>query len=121
MIKKSIKNRKKLAFKYALNDKASNGRLFIIDTIQIDSGKTKDAKAFVEKLFKLTKTVEKRDKPTLFVVDYEKISEESIRAFNNYALTAFISYKSLSTDLIADWSNIVVQKAVFEKLIEQNQ
>ena len=66
------KKQKALALKYALNAQANNGSLFAVDSIKLESGKTKDAVAVLSK-------INKRD--TLIVVD--TIDEKTYLAFRN--------------------------------------
>ena len=44
------KKQKKLALNFALNEHAQNGSLFIVDSIEVASGKTRDAAAIFSKL-----------------------------------------------------------------------
>jgi large subunit ribosomal protein L4 len=41
------KKQKKLAFDYAIAEKANNNKLYIVDSVNLESGKTKDAIAFI--------------------------------------------------------------------------
>ncbi len=66
------KKQKALALKYALNAQANNSSLFVVDSLKLESGKTKDAVAVLNKL-------NKRD--TLVVVD--TIDEKTYLAFRN--------------------------------------
>ena len=52
------KKQKKLALQFAIQEKADNGKLFVVDSVAIESGKTKDAAA-------MFKALNQRD--TLFV------------------------------------------------------
>ncbi|MBL0721931.1 MAG: 50S ribosomal protein L4, partial [Sulfurovum sp.] len=44
------KKQKKLALHHAIAEKVANNRVFVIDSVEIESGKTKDASAFVNSL-----------------------------------------------------------------------
>ena len=47
-IKKLIKTKKALALKYAINAQTNNSSLFVVDSIKIESGKTKEAVAVLK-------------------------------------------------------------------------
>jgi large subunit ribosomal protein L4 len=44
------KKQKALALKYAINAQANNSTLFVVDSIRLESGKTKDAVAVLSKI-----------------------------------------------------------------------
>ena len=73
------KKQKKIALYHALAEMAANERLFVVDNIAIESGKTKDALAFVNGL-------EQRD----VLVVKEMIDDKTFLAFRNIK-NAYIS------------------------------
>jgi len=102
------KKQKKLALNFALNEHAQNGTLFIVDSIEIASGKTKDASA-------MFKALNQRD--TLFVK--ELLDEKTFLAFENIASTYVIESNELNAYLAANYRSIVVEKAVWENLVSE--
>jgi len=99
------KKQKKLALKFALNEHAQNGSLFIVDSIAIESGKTKDAAA-------MFKALNQRD--TLFVKSL--LDEKTFLAFENLHQTYVVEANELNAYLAANYRSIVIEKAVWETL-----
>jgi large subunit ribosomal protein L4 len=102
------KKQKKLALNFALNEHAQNGTLFIVDSIEVASGKTKDASA-------MFKALNQRD--TLFVK--ELLDEKTFLAFENIASTYVIESNELNAYLAANYRSIVIEKAVWENLVSE--
>jgi len=100
------KKQKKLALNFALNEHAQNGSLFIVDSIAVESGKTKDAYA-------MFKALGQRD--TLFVKSL--LDEKTFLAFENIADTYVIESNELNAYLAANYRSIVIEKAVWETLV----
>ena len=102
------KKQKKLALNFALNEHAQNGTLFIVDSIAVESGKTKDAAA-------MFKALGQRD--TLFVK--ELLDEKTYLAFENLQPTYVIEANELNAYLAANYRSIVIEKAVWENLVSE--
>jgi large subunit ribosomal protein L4 len=100
------KKQKRLALEFALNEHAQNGSLFIVDSIEVASGKTKDAAA-------MFKALNQRD--TLFVKAL--LDEKTFLAFENLSTTYVIEANELNAYLAANYRSVVIEKAVWEKLI----
>ena len=102
------KKQKKLALYHALAEKAANEALFVAESIAIDSGKTKDARNFVEGL-------NQRD----VLVIKETIDDKTFLAFRNLQNAYLIEANELNAYLAAAYHSIVIEKAVFDKLIKE--
>jgi len=102
------KKQKKLALNFALNEHAQNGSLFIVDSISVESGKTKDAAA-------MFKSLNQRD--TLFVKSL--LDENTFMAFENISDTYVIESNELNAYLAANYRSIVIEKAVWETLTSE--
>lgn len=102
------KKQKKLALNFALNEHAQNGSLFVVDSIEVASGKTKDANA-------MFKALNQRD--ALFVKSL--LDEKTFMAFENIADTYVIESNELNAYLAANYRSIVIEKAVFEALVSE--
>ncbi|MFT7860295.1 MAG: 50S ribosomal protein L4 [Sulfurimonas sp.] len=102
------KKQKKLALNYALNEHAQNGTLFVVDSISVESGKTKDANA-------MFKALNQRD--TLFVK--ELLDEKTFLAFENIQSTYVVESNELNAYLAANYRSIVIEKAVWENLVSE--
>ncbi len=102
------KKQKVLALQYALNEQAKNGTLFAIDSITVESGKTKDAVAIMTKL-------NKRD--TLIVVD--TISEKTYLSFRNIKNCYMIEKQEVNAYLISAYHSVLIEKSVLEALTKE--
>ncbi len=102
------KKQKKLALNFALNELANAGKLFVVDSIEVASGKTKDAQA-------MFKALNVRD--ALFVK--ELIDEKTYMAFRNLQSCYIVEANEINGYLAATYRSLVIEKAVFDKLIEE--
>ncbi len=103
------KKQKKLALNFALADLAANEKLFVVDNITIESGKTKDAAAFVKELAQ-------RD----VLVVKELIDDKTFLAFRNLQNAYLIEANELNAYLAAAYHSVVIEKAVWEKLTKES-
>ena len=102
------KKQKKLALYHALAEMAANERLFVVDNIAVESGKTKDAMALVNGL-------EQRD----VLVVKEMIDDKTFLAFRNLQNAYLIESNELNAYLAAAYHSIVIEKAIFDKLTKE--
>ncbi len=102
------KKQKKLALRYALNEKAQNGQLFVMDSITVESGKTRDAAAILKKL-------NVRDA----LVVKENIDEKTSLAFRNLPNCYLIDPSELNAYFAAAYHTIIIEKPVLEKIIKE--
>jgi large subunit ribosomal protein L4 len=102
------KKQKKLALKCALNDLATKGKLFIVDSLEVASGKTKDAQAIFNKI---------GERDTLFVKSI--IDDKTYMAFRNIQKTYLIEENELNAFLAATYRSVVMEKAVYENLVRE--
>jgi len=103
------KKQKKLALNFAIAEKVANGSVFVVDSVVVESGKTKDALAFVNAL-------EQRD----VLVVKETIDDKTFLAFRNLQNSYLIEANELNAYLAAAYHSIVIERAVWEKLIKES-
>ncbi len=103
------KKQKKLALYHALAELATNERLFVVENVTIESGKTKDAKAFVD-------TLEQRD----VLVVKELIDDQTFLAFRNLQNAYLVESNELNAYLAAAYHSVVIEKAVWDKLTKES-
>ena len=103
------KKQKKLALFHAVAEKAANDRLFVTDSVVIETGKTKDAINFINSLGQ-------RD----VLVVKELIDDKTFLAFRNVANAYLIESNEFNAYLAAAYSAVVIEKAVFEKLTKES-
>ena len=101
------KKQKAVALKFALNEKAENGAIFVVDSIKIESGKTKDAIAFLNQ-------VNARD----YLVVVDTLDEKTFLAFRNVRNAYVIEVSELNAYDTASFYSIVIEKSAFEKVIK---
>jgi large subunit ribosomal protein L4 len=106
-VQKINKKQKKVALNCALNGLADEGKLFIVDSIAVESGKTKDAQAIFNKLGQ-------RD---LLIVK-ELIDEKTFLAFRNIHKSYLIEGNELNAYLASTFRAVVIEKSVWDKLVE---
>ena len=102
------KKQKKLALKFALEALATNGKLFIVDSIEVASGKTKDAIA-------LFNALGQRD--ALFIKTI--LDEQTFLAFRNIQSAYLIEENELNAFLASTYRSVVIEKAVWENLVRE--
>lgn len=103
------KKQKRLALQYALMEKANNGSLFIVDKIQVESGKTKDA-------YMMFKALNQRN--ILFVS--ELFDEKTFLAFRNIKDCYLIDGVELNAYLAATFRSVVIEKSLFESITKED-
>jgi large subunit ribosomal protein L4 len=101
------KKQKAVALRYALNKKAENESLFVVDSVKIESGKTKDAVAFLNQ-------VNKRD----YLVVVDTLDEKTFLAFRNVKNAYVIEASELNAYDASTFYAIVIEKSAFEKVIK---
>ncbi|MDR0407571.1 MAG: 50S ribosomal protein L4 [Campylobacteraceae bacterium] len=102
------KKQKKLALQFALFEKARTGALFVINALEIASGKTKDA-------VNIIKTLNARD--TLVVKDL--IDEKTFLAFRNISNAYLIDAGELNAYVATAFRTVVIEKSVLENIIKE--
>jgi len=103
------KKQKRLALQHAIAEKVANQRVFVVDNISVESGKTKDAKAFFNQF---------NARDALFVKDI--IDDKTDLAFRNLQECYLIEPNELNGYLVAAYNTIVIEKSVWENLIKES-
>jgi len=101
------KKQKRVALKYALNEKAENGKIFVVDSIKIESGKTKDAVKYLNEF---------NQRDYLIVVD--DIDEKTFLAFRNIPNVYVITPEEINAYYVSVFKSIIFDKAAFDKVIK---
>ena len=102
------KKQKKLALEYALNEKAANGALFVVDSLAVESGKTKDAAMVI-------KTLGTRDA----LIVKELVDENTFLAFRNIQNCYIIEANELNAYLATAFYAVVIEKSVLETITKE--
>ncbi len=102
------KKQKRAALECAIAEKAKNGKLFVVENIAVESGKTKDAAAMI-------KALEVRD--ALMVKDM--MDEKTFLAFRNLPTAYLIEPNELNAFTATAFDAIVIEKSVYEQLTKE--
>jgi large subunit ribosomal protein L4 len=102
------KKQKKLALEYALNEKAANNALFVVDSISVESGKTKDAAQII-------KTLGTRDA----LIVKELVDEKTLLAFRNIQNCYLVEANELNAYLATAFYAVVIEKSVLETITKE--
>ena len=102
------KKQKRLALEAALAEKANNGKLFVVDSVAVESGKTKDAASII-------KAVEARSA----LVIKELIDEKTFYAFRNLNNAYLIEPNELNAYTAVAFESIIIEKNVLENLTKE--
>jgi len=100
------KKQKALALRFAINAQAEKNSMFVVDSVKVESGKTKDAAAIINKL---------NQRDVLVVV--ENFDEKTYLAFRNIKNCYVIEKSELNAYLVAAYHSIVIEKAVIDSLL----
>ncbi len=104
------KKQKRLALELALQQKADANKLYLVDSVEIASGKTKDAHNMFKSL---------NERSVLFVAQMS--NENTFLAFRNLKDCYLVDANELNAYLVAAFRSVVMEKAVFEEIIQVNQ
>ena len=102
------KKQKKLALEFALNEKAANNALFVVDSLSVESGKTKDAA-------KIIKTLGTRDA----LIVKELVDEKTLLAFRNLQNCYLVEANELNAYLATAFYAVIIEKSVLETITKE--
>jgi large subunit ribosomal protein L4 len=102
------KKQKRVALKYALNEKAENSKLYVVPSIKIESGKTKDAAKWLKENF--------NERDYLIVVD--EMDDKTFLAFRNIPNVYIITPEELNAYYASVFKAIIFDEAAFDKVIK---
>jgi large subunit ribosomal protein L4 len=103
------KKQKKLAFEFALNEKAANGKLFVVPKVEIKGGKTKNATIFLSNM---------KAKDVLIVT--EQTTLETFLAFRNLKNAYLVDGQEVNAFLLTAFDAVVIEKNLFENMIKED-
>ncbi|AQW80487.1 50S ribosomal protein L4 [Campylobacter pinnipediorum] len=102
------KKQKRLALEVALAQKAEAGKLFAVDSVEVQSGKTKDAN-------KIIKSLNLRD--VLVVKDL--LDDKTLLAFRNLANSYVVDASEVNAYLVATYSAVIIEKAALQTITKE--
>lgn len=102
------KKQKRLALERALEDKAAKNALFAVDSLIIESGKTKDANAIIKKL---------GVKDALIVK--EMLDEKTLLAYRNLANCYVVDISEINAYLVSVFNAVIIEKSALESITKE--
>ena len=102
------KKQKRLALEFAINEKAANNKLFALESIKVESGKTKDAAAII-------KATGVRD--ALIIVN--SLEASTLLAFRNLKNCYVVDASEVNAYLVAVYGAVIAEKAALESIIKE--
>lgn len=102
------KKQKRLALECALAQKANEGKIFAVDSISVDSGKTKDAAKIINGL-------NLRD--ALIVKDL--LDDNTLLAFRNLSNCYLVDASEVNAYLVSVFSAVIIEKAALESITKE--
>ena len=102
------KKQKRLALEFALNEKAENGKFFGTDSLEIASGKTKDASEFIKKLGVRDALIVKNE-----------LDSKTLLAYRNLANCYVIDASEINAYLVAVYSAVIVEKSALDSIVKE--
>lgn len=103
------KKQKRLALEYALEYKAKSDSLFVLDSISVDSGKTKDA-------FSILKSVDTRS----MLIICNSYDNKTSLAFRNINTCCLLDVTEVNAYLISVFNSVLIEKQAFEYLLHKS-
>jgi len=103
------KKQKVLALKFALNQLAENDKLFVVDSVKVESGKTKDANSLFKNL----------ESKSAFIVTAQA-GEKEILAFRNLPQCELAEVNALNGFTASQYQAVVLEKSVWENLTKES-
>lgn len=102
------KKQKRLALEFALNDKAANGKIFAVDSLEISSGKTKDAANFIKNLGLRDALIVKNE-----------LDSKTLLAYRNLQNCYVIDINEINAYLVAVYSAVIIEKSALESIVKE--
>ncbi len=102
------KKQKRAALECAVTEKANNGKLFVVENISVESGKTKEAAALI-------KTLGVRDA----LVVKNAMDEKTFYAFRNLPNAYLVEPNELNAYTATAFDAIVIEKSAYEELTKE--
>lgn len=102
------KKQKRLALERALADKAAKGTLFTVDSLAIQSGKTKDANTVVKKLGL---------KDVLIVKDL--LDEKTLLAYRNLANCYVVDVSEVNAYLVCVFNAVIIEQSALKSITKE--
>lgn len=102
------KKQKRLALEFALNEKAQNDKIFAVDSLEISSGKTKDAAKFIKNLGVRDALIVKNE-----------LDSATLLAYRNLNNCYVIDINELNAYLVAVYSAVIIETSALQSIVKE--
>jgi large subunit ribosomal protein L4 len=102
------KKQKRLELEFALNEKVANGKFYAVDSIAIESGKTKDAAAIIKKLGIRDALIIKNE-----------LDAKTLLAFRNLANCYVVDASEVNAYLVSVYSAVIAEKSALQSIVKE--
>ena len=102
------KKQKRLALEFALNEKAQNDKIFAVDSLEISSGKTKDAAKFIKNLGVRDALIVKNE-----------LDSAALLAYRNLNNCYVIDINELNAYLVAVYSAVIIETSALQSIVKE--
>lgn len=106
--KKINVKQKRIALKCALAQQAEAGKLFVVDSLAVESGKTKEAAKFL-------KALGQRD--ALLIAN--NFDEKSYLAYRNIQNCYLIDFTEVNAYFVSTYRSVVIEKDAYDKIVKE--
>lgn len=112
------KKQKRLALERALFEKANGGNIFIVDSVEVNSGKTKDAANIIKNLGVRDALIVANLSNIESIEQADKI-RNTFLAYRNLSNCYVIDISEINAYLVAVYSAVIIEKSAFETIIKE--
>lgn len=102
------KKQKRLALEFAINEKVNENKIFVVDSLEISSGKTKDANNFL-------KALKVRDA----LIVKNELDAKTLLAYRNLANSYVIDASEINAYLVSVYSAVIIEKSALQSIIQE--
>lgn len=101
------KKQKRLALECAINQKVEDNKLFVVDSVEVSSGKTKDASAIIKKLGVRDALIIKNE-----------LDAKTLLAFRNLSNCYVIDASEVNAYLVAVYGAVIAEKSALQSIVK---
>lgn len=112
------KKQKRLALERALFERAEQGKIFAVESIDIESGKTKDANSFINN-FKVRDALIIGDLSSVDSLESAKRIQNTFLAYRNLTNCYAIDVSEINAYLVKVYSAVIIEKSALDKIIKE--
>lgn len=112
------KKQKRLALEGALFEKAQEGKIFAVESIDIQSGKTKDANNFIN-AFDVRDALIVGDLSSIESLESAKKIQNTFLAYRNLSNCYAIDVSEINAYLVKVYSAVIIEKSALDKIVKE--